>query len=424
MNELNFPEASYTSPSGNKFSFLYDAVSKETDLKTATFTFPEKDGAYVQSLGRGGRRFPLTCIFSGFECQKNADEFEKALEERGVGTLHHPVYGERNVVPTGSIKREDGVVDSINEITIEIVFSETIVDEEMLQSVPETSDELEHLADDFVEKAVNEFADNINVEKTADAMALVTTMKENQKIVADTVEKIISDSSRNNLDVFKNKINSVYKKINNVVKEASSKISEIQEYGFGLFKLMRLPSKIYSSTFQICRSCEDMIISTIKMFTKDPVGINKIKNNYFAAKMTAEAGILAICESCVFSCGNSGFNSREEAIAAAETIQNVSECFNDFCDSKIEKDLFISAEDSYADLLSIEQKTIALILNTAFSLKKRRIIKLDRDRQIIELLYELYGDIDSHLDEFISDNKLNINTIAILPMGMEVAYYV
>ena len=37
-------EACYTSPSGKKFYFEYDSkLSSETDLKTATFTFPDKD---------------------------------------------------------------------------------------------------------------------------------------------------------------------------------------------------------------------------------------------------------------------------------------------------------------------------------------------------------------------------------------------
>ena len=57
-------------------------------------------------------------------------------------------------------------------------------------------------------------------------------------------------------------------------------------------------------------------------------------------------------------------------------------------------------------------------------MKKRRIIKLDRDRQIIELLAELYGEVDSHYDEFVSDNNLNWETIQVIPMGTEVAYYV
>ena len=70
---MELTDIKYTSPSGKEFTFVYENVSKETDLKTATFTFPEKDGAYIQSLGRGGRRFPLTCIFTGENCMKKAE---------------------------------------------------------------------------------------------------------------------------------------------------------------------------------------------------------------------------------------------------------------------------------------------------------------------------------------------------------------
>ena len=76
-------EAAYNSPSGKRQTFLYENVSRETDLKTASFVFPELDGALIQSLGLGGRTFPLKCIFSGASCNKEADSFEKLLSERG-----------------------------------------------------------------------------------------------------------------------------------------------------------------------------------------------------------------------------------------------------------------------------------------------------------------------------------------------------
>lgn len=56
-------DATYTSPSGKTYTFRYGQLSKETELKTATFTFPEKDGALVVPLGVGGRTFPMSCFF-------------------------------------------------------------------------------------------------------------------------------------------------------------------------------------------------------------------------------------------------------------------------------------------------------------------------------------------------------------------------
>jgi hypothetical protein len=53
----------------------------------------------------------------------------------------------------------------------------------------------------------------------------------------------------------------------------------------------------------------------------------------------------------------------------------------------------------------------------------QKTITLDRDRQVIELCAELYGTTD-YLDEFIMQNKFNIDEIELLPMGKKVSYYV
>jgi hypothetical protein len=54
----------------------------------------------------------------------------------------------------------------------------------------------------------------------------------------------------------------------------------------------------------------------------------------------------------------------------------------------------------------------------------RRLVKLDRDRNFIELCAELYGSVDNfYLDKLIVENNLNIDELEIIPMGAEVAYY-
>ena len=64
----------------------------------------------------------------------------------------------------------------------------------------------------------------------------------------------------------------------------------------------------------------------------------------------------------------------------------------------------------------------SIILPSCF-LPTRKSIILGEDRQVVELVYELYGNLN-RLDEFIVDNNLNYNEIEVIPMGREVAYYV
>jgi len=69
--------------------------------------------------------------------------------------------------------------------------------------------------------------------------------------------------------------------------------------------------------------------------------------------------------------------------------------------------------------------SINLIFNVALSLPMKRIIKLNYDRNIIELCAEIYGSVDNFfIDKLIVENNLSIDDMEILPMGREVFYYV
>lgn len=434
--ELN--DIKYTSPSGKEFSFVFDNVSKETDLKTATFTFPEKDGAYVQSLGRGGRRFPLTCIFTGELCMQKADEFEAALEERGIGSLRHPVYGTRAVVPTGTIKREDGLVTEVNTSTVTVTFSETNTDKEILQSVTESSSDITAAAEVFVDNAIDEFAASISLTSAPEVLQVENLCKDSAKIICDNIDNfadMVATKKNFNLNDI---TNGAYKAMRKIVNSATAPINDIRGYAATVLKLMRLPATIVCMPGEIITAYANMVRDIVKKFKNDPFGEKKVRNQYAVMKLSLQGAICAICEGTTFACGQSssssaggssdgsqdGFSSREDAITAAEKVQEIFEAVKEKLDSEVGKDVLIETSESYSALLEVYQKTVALVLNTAFSLRKRRVIVLGRDRQIIELLAELYGDIDSHIDEFIVDNNLMLDELKVLPMGKEVAYYV
>jgi prophage DNA circulation protein len=119
-------EAAYTSPKGTRQTFQFEDVSKEIDKRAATFSFPGVDGTYVQDNGQSERRFPLRCIFTGADCDQAAEAFEGLLLERGSGTLEHPLYGKKTVVPYGTISRRDDLVSGANQSIIEVVFWSTL----------------------------------------------------------------------------------------------------------------------------------------------------------------------------------------------------------------------------------------------------------------------------------------------------------
>jgi stage V sporulation protein SpoVS len=86
-------------------------------------------------------------------------------------------------------------------------------------------------------------------------------------------------------------------------------------------------------------------------------------------------------------------------------------------------DFVDASPTSHLVLHELVYASVLLITNASFALPMQKIITLDRDRQAVELCAELYGTTD-YLDEFIMQNKFNIDEIELLPMGKKVSYYV
>lgn len=443
-------EAAYTSPSGKRQVFIFEAVSRETDLKTAAFTFPEMDGQEIQSLGVGGRRFPFTCIFTGENCLKEADAFEELLKERGTGILEHPVYGQVIVVPTGTIKRSDDLISKLNESTIEITFAETLSTKNLPESSVLEADQIEEALADFDDAAAEELKSLIEGDNITDQLQL--------KSVADTQKKSISknmtsfiDSIGEAADSIRQKINDIQATINQLTKKTDTLVNNSASFARAMLKLVRLPSKIVCSAMQKVTGYMTMITSIVNNAKKDPVGINAIKNQ-FAVTNVAWAGMLAAFSSGVSltaeeqkgasvptTGGNDGssgggsvsttatgaMKSRAEVMEVVEQIEEAFASYKEYCDKIVATDSFVDNSDTYEKLLNVVVLSEKLLIENSFRLPTVKIIRLDRDRQIIELLCQLYGaDGFNRMDEFINDNDLTADEIVCIPMGREVRYYV
>ena len=171
-------EAAYTSPSGKRMIFNYDSeMERKTALKTAENVFPDVDGAEIQSLGLGGKKFPMTVIFDGADCFSKADEFEELLCERGAGILEHPIYGKHDVVPTGEIARSDNLVSGLNESLVKVTFSETITDRAFPESDVSSDDALSSAIDGYENAAAASFAEIIETGSVDDKLQLQSVLK-------------------------------------------------------------------------------------------------------------------------------------------------------------------------------------------------------------------------------------------------------
>jgi hypothetical protein len=454
VDDRDLLEAKYTSPSGKEFIFLWEKVSKKTELKTGIFTFPDKDGAHVQHQGGGPVSFPMICIFSGDNHKKTADGFEAALLERDVAELQHPVYGIRKVIPTGDIERENDLASALNETQIKITFTETITDE---PTKPEavTSDELEKSFDEFSEAAAEDFAANITVENINEKLQIQSSLETEANLVNDNLSGLVSSSNISDMaqgnksadfatsyKELKSNVTSMFDKAENVVKSCLN-IGRIS------LNMMKMPSRVITDITEKVKGYTQLITQMTNQFKNDPFGTNNIKNAFASVRLVLTGAVASLASGSALSIAGSAANgaalasggqatggvayssgtgvlSRETAIATAIQINNLLQTIQEFEDKKIEQNAFIDSDaNTYLLLIELVYNSIKLILDVSFSLPMLRTIKLDRDRNVIELCAELYNSVDNYyLDKLITENNLNIDELEIIPMGRKVAYYV
>jgi hypothetical protein len=487
-------EAKYTSPSGKEFYFTWDKpLSRETELKTGIFTFPDRNGAHVQHQGAGARSFPFEAIFHGPDCMDKADEFEASLIETDVAELQHPVYGIIKVIPTGNIKREDDLISALNESHVTITFTETITDELPMELETVSVDELEEKYDDFSESAAADFSENISIESSMEELQLQSTMELQAQSLEDNLSGLMAADTGALAD-FKTSSGELKQSIKELKKDRFSNIKDLYNDTKRFFKnsekiiqkalnaarlvlnIMKMPSRIKVNIMEKIKGYSQLVTAIINQFKNDPCGTANAKNAFASMCLVLNGCIasiisglaLSIAEAASSSSGgfsasrsmgavianstitdnkdnsgggeaNSGFNegsnstavgdsggiiSREETIQVMNQLISLFETVKKFQDIKIGNNIIVdSNSNTYLLLNELIYSSIRLIQNASFSLPMQRTIRLNRDRQIVELCCELYGSAD-YLDKFIAENDFNIDEIELLPMGREVTYYV
>lgn len=439
-------EAVYTAPSGKRIVFGYDsALNRSTPLKTAEHTFPDVDGAEIQSLGLGGKKFPMTAIFSGGECLSLADDFEAALCERGYGTLEHPIYGKHTVVPTGTIERTDDLVSALNESRVKITFSETLTDSLPLSKLA-AEDALDAAMNRYENVASSSFLNLIVTGSVDDELQLQGVMTTQDNSLFKGITKLCEKSSNvKEKQSLLQMLNEFKLNVTNWVSKVDTLASQAQEIATVVIKTARLPSEISIEGLAKIEGYSAVIKDLLNNVKMDSVGANAIKNQYAAtstmvgaivaslsygvAKSAKEGAVASDEENdnseIAVNYGSAGkILSRGDVFAIADAVAVQFEVYKDYIDAQVAKNAFVDTGESYEAILETVIKSVQMLHEVAFDLPMARTIKLGKDRQLYELLCELYGKQGfDRADEFIMDNGLNADEIELIPMGREVRYY-
>ena len=403
-------EAVYISPSGVALRFDFEDVSRNFDKRTTAFETSGKDGTYIQDSGRGGRRFPMKIFLSGANYDLEANAFEEALGERGRGKLQHPLYGTFDVVPFGTISRLDALVTAGNQAIITVVFWETT------DLFPTTQGDagaaLVASLDSFNQSMAAELAEDLDL---GSAVEETTFIDEYEAILA-RVEDAMRPIAETQEDVrvkFEAVSSSISRGIDVLIDEPLARQTLL---------LVQLPGQAATSITARLDGYNNLFQDLLER-----VGIqeksdsdSRSSNRFHTADMYASGFVTG----SVVSVLSHTFQTKPEALGAAEVILDQFD------------ELVAWRDDNYASLEEVDtgesyqalQETVALtagfLVDLSFSLKQERRITLTRGRSIIDLVAELYGEVDSQLDFFINSNNLTGSEILQVPAGREVVFYV
>lgn len=411
-------ESRYTAPSGAFMTFDYEDVQHSIEKRTSAYNFPDVDGTYVQDLGHKGRRFPLRAIFSGPDCDLDAERFitlllEKPLPGGQVGVLMHPAYGTVDVVPFGEIVRKDSLKTAANQAIVEVAFYETrglVFPDE--QDDPET--QVLAKLDKLEDAAANNLGGTLDVDSAVETATFRSKMETLVNRVEQRMQPIV-DAVDEQKRIFNRQVDSFNRGL-------SVLVGRPIDLGFQVLQILKTPSRARLARAARFDAYKDLVSSIISGdgAVVSPGLDSRNANDFHASDLVATGSVAGLVRSSVYS----QFDTATEAVEAADDILATLDSVVEWRDDNFESLGGIDTGAAYQKLQEACALAAGYLIQISFSLKRERRITLDRDRTPVDLVFELYGSVDENLDFFITSNALTGSEILEIPEGREIVFYV
>ena len=402
--ESRLLQSAYTDPTGERIPFQYENVSRSFDMQGTAYNFPDGSGTYVQGLGNSSDRYPMRIFFSGSNCDLDASAFEAAIKEPGIGILEHPMYGVKNVIVLGEVSRRDDLKTSANQAIIECTFWETLNIVYPFTSQNPRARALA-LVDEYNTASAESFAEDSPLVDPVEAATFQSRYEGFLEGVKEFLEPVaeLQDGVKNRFDAINNSIN----------QGITTLIGDPLTLGFQTIELIQsvgAAGSLITARLESYGDLADFIIN----------GNNTDNDaNFRGADLMASSSVAAMALSAI----NNQFDTRGEALQAATFILDEFATLNEWREQGFNDVERVDTGESYEALQELVAFTAGFLVQISFTLRQEQRITLDRRRTILDLVSELYGDIDDNLDFFIDTNNLSGSEILELPAGREIVYY-
>jgi prophage DNA circulation protein len=438
--QTRLKEAAYTSPSGNRIVFAYEALSREFDKRTAEFSFAGVDDSYVQENGYTSRRYPMRCIFSGANCDRQATAFEAALLETGVGKLEHPVYGAIDCLPYGTVKRSDDPLTEGNQSVVDVTFW-TTTGAVYPQSQSHPQSEILAALDGFDQAAAQSFEQATSLDSEVEKVSAKATVRKMLREATAALEPISNKVTA---------VNNEFRDLNSIANQSLDvTIGNPLQLALQVTNLLRAPGRAASGLADrldgykrlganIMASAAGTPALKLAAGTSLTARTTGIANDFHISDLFATSAVAAVVASMVVDpVANDGeeatqqFTSRQDALTAAEAVlQQYDEVVawrdQGFADLGGVEELGAYQVDTggaYQALQTATALCAGFLISLSFSLADERFIELENDTTIINMAAQLYGQVDERLDFLINTNELTGSEILELPRGSRLVYY-
>lgn len=409
--------ASYISPSGIPFNFQYEDVSKNFEKKTSISVFPNVEGALIQDMGTGASSYPMKVIFSGENYDLEADRFEKALKEIGTGTLIHPKYGIKKVVPYKNISRSDALTSAANQASFDITFIENnvaLTKDNIFSKIADMSDKIKSYTDRYCQYARFNF---VKTFATVGAGELTTIRDSATQMFSDIMNQLSYTVGIN--DDYDSLLKLLDDSIVDTVNQLGNKPANAINL---LLSSLLIPSQIPNYDIKNKMSLFEALINP-KLKTRYTQKISEQRkseniNNFLLDKNYLYTSLASMCNSLAYN----SLTSREEALEINERIKSSFSSVQNWVDENAKAIEFADEEIDYNSIYELYTQSKNYLICYAFNLGSINKIVLDEDRNILEFVSGIYGNLDD-LDDFIALNNLNCDDIELLKRGKEILYY-
>jgi hypothetical protein len=432
--------AAYTSPvSGTRVPFMFEDVSRSFDIRGTAFDFPGVDNSYVQQTGYSSRKYPLVCYFTGKNCDLLAGGFEAALMEPGFGRLEHPFYGTFDVIPFGTVERNDALKTASNQSVVTVTFWTSIPAIYPDEATGGTAD-IEGLLELFNGAVAAQFLANTSLITTLRKQSAIGTIQGLLKLVKGRLAAI-----SNSVAALQGKLGAGLTAINGGLDvliggplDLALQISNLIQFPgralAGLSSRLDAYDRLAADIFGSDAGSPEKSLSTSAPLIDNQA---KIANDFhisslFAMNAVAGSVVSTIAQPITATAGDLTpiFGTRTQILAAAAAVLEQMDALVTWRDAGFaaiagidDATQALDTGEAYAALQNVIAQTANYLIQASFSAQPERALVLDRPRTIIDVCGQVYKTVDRKLDLFVATNDFTGSELLELPAGRRVLFY-